>query len=1199
MATVEDCSSAPKTVEVRSAFMPAITVSSTGPYCPGEDDVQLRVSGVLLSAPIRWFKNGVLDPSQTGPFYVDNLVVADGGTTVNYSVQVTDPADGSEVTLMQDVDILPAIEARIDGPPGICENAPATFNVVRADGTPFPPGFSYFWTINGNARGDNTQASYTVDDNPFNSGNPEELSVRITSPDGCRQTFTESYVVPRSVQVRIINTTSTICPGDSIELCATAEFGVPPYNYQWNSNRPGDNMRCQIIDADYKSIVPDAITVMVTDASGCTDVSNEAFVDTQRPLTGLIIEECMSSGTSIPFSWNNVGQDFFEIYLTFEGTAEAIIDPGYTQTTYTVDDVSPGEEVRIRVVPVRRSTSGDCPGQDDFQICSVGACESPGWAIDYDDQVCVGDEGQDIEVRLTARLIGEVTLTSDDLGLTDFPVQSNGAVTILSLPPLPPDGGRIGTYTVRASHNPGIDECVSDTVFTIQVSTPAEDDFFVSSTLICEGSLDTFSYEGDTTGLTFDWRFGGADVRSGDVNGPGPIVAQFPNIGEQLVQLRIRDPFCGLEQLRRTVNVINLPIPPEITCRSSTPSSVTYDWEEQFDIDSYEVIVNGGEPIRVDGNSYTVDGLTSDAEVNFSARAISRASCGNGAFSDPVLCSPQNCPTFRIDLNGLQDTICIIDGTETIDLSAIAVTGGSGAGAVMEFEGDNITGSTFEAAAAGGAVTGLPYFITVNYTEGGCPGSWTVAVFVFTPPTASIEADAAEACLGQPFTFTVEAEDVNRNSDRTVDFGGGTQMPDADPNDNSYTVVWDTPGAKTVTATVSNAATGCTSDETSTTFTVISPLEAPVITCASNELTETTFSWGVVAGAEGYEVSASSGQSATLDGATTTFTVTGLDPGQSTTLTVTPIGSGPCGNGPSSTESCSAETCPGSMIEIQAVTLTQCLDGTESDVPLTAELEGGPAPAGTLTWSGRGVVDNGDGTASFSPAGLDAGEYDVTVQYAGPNDCNSEDRVILTLLDAPSAGITGLSDVACIGVPIVVGLSEPVTDGVTYDWGGFDGASGIIASGDEQYELSWDTEGVRNITLTATAGECTTTGNYEVTVLSDLPSPEPTCSEQTFNGVTFSWPEVVGATDGYLVSIDGGAPTAQSATSLRLSPLALGQEVTIQVAALRSGTGCDTSAMSDIVACAATNCPFDLAVAPAAAQTEFCGDGGGPVSPRS
>ena len=254
--------------------------------------------------------------------------------------------------------------------------------------------------------------------------------------------------------MRLINTTSTICPGGSVELCATAEFGVPPYSYQWNSNRPEDRDRCQIIDAGYKGIVPGAITVMVTDATGCVDNSNEAFVDILDPLTGLVIDECISSGTSIPFSWNNVGQDFFEVYLTLEGLPEALIDPGYTSTSYTVDDVTPGEEVTIRVVPVRNSDSGACPGVDDSQTCSVRSCQSPGWAIDYDNGFCVPDGGLDVEVRLTARLTGSVTLTSAELGLTDFPVQSNGAVTILNLPPLPADGGRIGSYTVRATPRP-------------------------------------------------------------------------------------------------------------------------------------------------------------------------------------------------------------------------------------------------------------------------------------------------------------------------------------------------------------------------------------------------------------------------------------------------------------------------------------------------------------------------------------------------------------------------------------------------------------------------------------------------------------------------------------------------------------------------------------------------------------------------
>ena len=118
-----------------------ISVDGNTNPCPNEGRITLRVTDG--DAPYRWFKNGVLDAAQTGPIYLDNPVAADAGTTVTYSVEVTDPGAGSVVMLSQNIDVPPLIQARIDGPDAICEDAAATFNVVQADGTPFPAGFSF------------------------------------------------------------------------------------------------------------------------------------------------------------------------------------------------------------------------------------------------------------------------------------------------------------------------------------------------------------------------------------------------------------------------------------------------------------------------------------------------------------------------------------------------------------------------------------------------------------------------------------------------------------------------------------------------------------------------------------------------------------------------------------------------------------------------------------------------------------------------------------------------------------------------------------------------------------------------------------------------------------------------------------------------------------------------------------------------
>ncbi|MBC6992969.1 gliding motility-associated C-terminal domain-containing protein, partial [Lewinella lacunae] len=361
---------------------------------------------------------------------------------------------------------------------------------------------------------------------------------------------------------------------------------------------------------------------------------------------------------------------------------------------------------------------------------------------------------------------------------------------------------------------------------------------------------------------------------------------------------------------------------------------------------------------------------------------------------------------------------------------------------------------------------------------------------------------------------------------------------------------------------------------------------APVVSCGTpEELESITFNWDPVVGATGYELDFSDGNSATLTAAETSFTVSGLDPGTTLTISIYATGTGPCPDGPTTTLECSTAPCPPGLA-MATTPDTEFCNGQDTDLlPLSATLTAG-TPQGSFTWSGPGVVVN-NGNFFFDPTAVGPGVHVLTVAYDGPSICDSQDEVTMTIFGLPLAGLDPTPAQVCAGTAIDVSLADPVDAGTTYVW---DWDGGIPTDlGNQTYSVRWDTPGTKTVTITATA-ECTVSNQFTIEVTPTLAAPVPFCARQDLDGVLFEWPLVPEAILGYQVSVNGGPFGAtQAENSFFIGGLGFGETVSIRVRSVRSGTTCDLSPASADVACSARLCP-QVTFAPAAAQTEFCAD---------
>lgn len=102
-------------------------------------------------------------------------------------------------------------------------------------------------------------------------------------------------------------------------------------------------------------------------------------------------------------------------------------------------------------------------------------------------------------------------------------------------------------------------------------------------------------------------------------------------------------------------------------------------------------------------------------------------------------------------------------------------------------------------------------------------------------------------------------------------------------------------------------------------------------------------------------------------------------------------------------------------------------------------LTGNHAPAGSF--SGLGVTDNNDGTASFDPAVAGAGTHMVMYSYTDGNACVNIDTQIVVVNPLPVVSFTGLASAYCVdatpvtlsGTPSGGVFSGPGTSGNSFD----------------------------------------------------------------------------------------------------------------------------------------------------------------------
>ena len=629
-----------------------------------------------------------------------------------------------------------------------------------------------------------------------------------------------------------------------------------------------------------------------------------------------------------------------------------------------------------------------------------------------------------------------------------IPGATNPSYTITGITP-----ANAGNYDVVITGTCGT---VTSNTVTLTVNTAPVITTQPVSTSACVGNSATFTVAATGTGLTYQWRKGGAAIPGATGTSYTISSVAAGDAGNYSVVITGT---CGTV----TSNTVTLTVntAPVITTQPSsvtqcagtnatftvvaTGTGLTYQWRKTG------VAIPGAT-----GSSYTITGITTANAGNYDV--VITGTCGT-VTSNTVSLTVNTAPAI---------TTQPVSASACVGNSATFTVVATGTGLTYQWRKSSIaipgatgTSYTISSVALGDAGN---YDVVITGTCGTMTSN-TVTLTVNTAPVITSQPSNITQCAGTNATFTVVATGTGLTYQWRKT---GVAIPGA--NGASYTITGIT------TASAGNydvVITGTCGSVTSNTVT-LTVNTAPVITAQPISVTQcagTNATFTVAATGTGLTYQWRKGGVA-IPGATgPSYTITGITIAHAGNYDV--VITGTCGTVTSNTVTLTVNTAP--VITTQPSNITQCA-GTNATFTVVATGTGL-----TYQWRKGGVAIPGATGTSYTITGItvaNAGNYDVVI--TGTCGTVTSNTVTLTVNTAPVITTQPVSVAQCAGTNVTFSVVA-TGPGLTYQWR----KGGVIIPGatGPGYTLN-------NIT----AGDA---GNYDVVITG-------TCGTVTSNTVTLT-----------------------------------------------------------------------------------------------
>jgi len=872
------------------------------------------------------------------------------------------------------------------------------------------------------------------------------------------------------------------------------------------------------------------VTLMVQE-NGCTSETFSLDINITENIAPPVISCGPSSTTSVTFEWEDVvGATDYSVNV--------VSGPAGTRlgNTYTMDNLMPGETVEIEVIALSPTS---CPDVSAFLSCSADPCPVFNFDIPAVDDIC--RDGMDLPFDLSGTVTG-----GEGNGTYEW---SGTAITNASAGTFDPAMATYGPNLVTLTYTEG--PCNDIDSLMINVYDVPDPAFTLSLSEACIDDVLSVEYTGgaDPSNSIFVWDFDEGNAIPG--NGAGPHDISWSTAGMKTVSLTVEQDGCTSELFSQQIDISESIQAPVISCGPSSTTSVTFEWEDVVGATGYSVnVISGPLGTRL-GNTYTIDNLMPEEQVEIEVIALSPSSCPDVSAS--LTCAADPCPVFVFDIPAVND-ICRDETNLPFDLTG-TVTGGEGNGS-YEWSGlaitDVVAGTFDPALALEGANV-----VTLSYTEGPCADIDSITINVFDVPNPTFTISSAFVCTDQTVMVEYTGGADPLNSDFNWNFNGGTAIPGTDvgPHD----VSWSTGGTKTISLIIEE--NGCVSEQFSLEVEVDTPLPIPVINCNST-VDYLEFTWNDIPGADSFNVTVITGQTGVETPNSITFE--NLVDGEEVTVQVEAVTTSPCGNSVNDF-TCYAIDCPDVSLIIGNVD-TICLAGTLPFIDLEVTATGG-AGGGTENWVGPGITDGM--TGMFDPNAAGPGDHPINVTYQ-EGSCAYFASILITIYGQPTADFTA-DETICLTDFSNILYTGTGAVGADYDWE-FDG--GQVLSGTDQgpYEIQWTDFGLKTVSLVVTENDCASElFSVEVMVVDTLQPPQISCDADN-TSITFSWEEVTAATEYQVIGPSGD----RVGNTYTVSGLVPEEEVSITVIAVSGGPCANSSATLSCTTDPCASVTFDI-----------------------
>ncbi len=444
--------------------------------------------------------------------------------------------------------------------------------------------------------------------------------------------------------------------------------------------------------------------------------------------------------------------------------------------------------------------------------------------------------------------------------------------------------------------------------------------------LICEGNSLTLTALVDA-GSTWEWSTGDIDAPTISVS---PDTSTFYSITET------NNGCTGTFQV--LVSVQHPIAAPEITCGQVSTDSIQFIWNSIPNAMDYEISVLSGQAgIQQDDTTFIVHNLNPGETVDLEVTSLGTL-CGGqtSVFS----CTSDECFPLEIQLTPLEDICLVSDLAEFMLEVTVNDTTDYGQGF---WAGPGITdpqAGTFDGTSAGAGSHKLFF----HYEIGQCFYSDSLEVNIYETPGSDFSLSQDTVCQDASVMATYNSP-VSPGLVFTWNFDSGASDL-ANDEMGPHEIIWDQPGTFVIDLEVADD--HCSSQSDIQMVTVSPFLETPVITCTSPTTNAVTFTWDGIAGAIDYTIVDLDGPAGILNG--TTYTVSGLSPGQTINIELTANSDGVC---PSTMAagSCQTNTCP-EVTVLLAGPDTVCINepvafeltvlGSEDEFEINYQINNGP-----------------------------------------------------------------------------------------------------------------------------------------------------------------------------------------------------------------------------------------------------------------